>query len=345
MKATIVGATGYGGLELIRILKDHPYINIHSVVSNSYAGKEVDDVYPHLSGVNLPILAAMNMETLEDGTEIVFFATPSGVSKEFIPQLIEKGIKCIDLSGDFRLTSPAVYEQWYMQPSASQEHLNKAVYGLSEINQKAIEGAQLIANPGCFPTASLLAIIPILKTGWIDKNSIIIDGKTGVSGAGRGVSLGTHFSETNENVKAYKLGKHQHIPEMEQVLSDIVNEPIQLTFSTHLVPMTRGIMCTIYMKLTETVTIEMIVSLYKEFYRNSPFVRIRTDGSYPSTKEVYGSNYCDIGFALDVRTNQLIIVSVIDNVMKGAAGQAVQNLNIMMGWKETTGLELSPLYP
>lgn len=345
MKATIVGATGYGGLELIRILNNHPYINIHSVVSNSYAGKAVEDVYPHLSGVNLPVLAAMNMETLEDGAEIVFFATPSGVSKEFIPQLIKKGIKCIDLSGDFRLKSPAVYEQWYMQPSASQEHLNKAVYGLSEINQKAIEGAQLISNPGCFPTASLLAIIPIFKTGWIDKKSLIIDGKTGVSGAGRGVSLSTHFSETNENVKAYKLGKHQHIPEMEQVLSGIAKEAIQLTFSTHLVPMTRGIMCTIYMKLTETLTIEEIVSLYKDFYRNRPFVRIRTDGSYPSTKEVYGSNYCDIGFALDVRTDQLIIVSVIDNVMKGAAGQAVQNVNIMMGWKETTGLELSPLYP
>jgi len=345
LKATIVGATGYGGLELIRILNNHPYINIHSVVSNSYAGKAVKDVYPHLSGVNLPVLTAMNMETLEAGAEIVIFATPSGVSKEYIPQLIEKGIKCIDLSGDFRLTSPAVYEQWYMQPSASQEHLNKAVYGLSEINQKVIEGAQLIANPGCFPTAALLAIIPIVKAGWIDENSIIIDGKTGVSGAGRGVSLGTHFSETNENVKAYKLGKHQHIPEMEQVLSDIVSKPIQLTFSSHLVPMTRGILCTIYLKLTESVTMEMIVSLYKEFYRDRLFVRIRTDGSYPSTKEVYGSNYCDIGFALDVRTNQLIIVSVIDNVMKGAAGQAVQNVNIMMGWKETTGLELSPLYP
>lgn len=345
MKATIVGATGYGGLELIRILNNHPYINIHSVVSNSYAGKAVKDVYPHLSGVNLPVLAAMNMENLEDGADIVFFATPSGVSKEYIPQLIEKGIKCIDLSGDFRLTSPAVYEQWYLQPSASQESLNKAVYGLSEMNEKVIEGAELIANPGCFPTASLLAMIPIVKTGWIDENSIIIDGKTGVSGAGRGVTLGTHFSETNENVKAYKLGKHQHIPEMEQVLSDIVSKPIQLTFSSHLVPMTRGILCTIYMKLTESVTMEMIVSLYKDFYRDRPFVRIRTDGSYPSTKEVYGSNYCDIGFALDVRTNQLIIISVIDNVMKGAAGQAVQNVNIMMGWTETTGLELSPLYP
>ena len=345
MKVNIVGATGYGGLELIQILKNHSYINIHSVVSNSYAGKEVEDVYPHLSGVEMPILTSMNLEVLMDGAEAVFFATPSGVSKEFIPQLLEKGIKCIDLSGDFRLNSPTVYEQWYMQASASQEHLNKAVYGLSEINGKAIEGAQLIANPGCFPTASLLAIIPILKTGWIDVNSIIIDGKTGVSGAGRGVSLGTHFSETNENVKAYKLGKHQHIPEMEQVLSGIAKQAIQLTFSTHLVPMTRGIMCTIYMKLTESVTMEMVVSLYKEFYRNSPFVRIRTDGSYPSTKEVYGSNYCDIGFALDVRTKQLIIVSVIDNVMKGAAGQAVQNVNIMMGWNETTGLELSPLYP
>jgi len=345
LKATIVGATGYGGLELIRILNNHHYINIHSAVSNSYAGKAVEDVFPHLSGVKLPVLAAMDMETLEDGAEIVFFATPSGVSKEYIPQLIKKGIKCIDLSGDFRLTSPAVYEQWYMQPSASQEYLNMAVYGLSEINEKVIEGSQLIANPGCFPTASLLAIIPILKTGWIDENSIIIDGKTGLSGAGRGVSLGTHFSETNENVKAYKLGKHQHIPEMEQVLSDIVSKPIHLTFSSHLVPMTRGILCTIYMKLTESVTMEMVVSLYKEFYRNRPFVRIRSDGSYPSTKEVYGSNYCDIGFALDVRTNQLIIVSVIDNVMKGAAGQAVQNVNIMMGWKETTGLELSPLYP
>ncbi|WP_019415223.1 N-acetyl-gamma-glutamyl-phosphate reductase [Paenisporosarcina sp. TG20] len=345
MKAVIVGATGYSGLELVRLINNHPYINIHSILSNSYVGKDGEDVFPHLSGVKLPIFESMDFEALADGVEAVFFATPAGVSKEYIPQLIEKGIKCIDLSGDFRLKSPAVYEQWYMKTSASQEYLDKAVYGLSELNRNAIEGADLIANPGCFPTASLLAITPILKQGWVDKNSIIIDGKTGVSGAGRGLSLGTHFSETNENIKAYKLGKHQHIPEMEQVLSETVNQPIQLTFSAHLVPMTRGILCTIYMKLTETVNLDKIVSLYKDFYQNSQFVRIRTDGSYPSTKEVYGSNYCDIGFALDERTNQLIIVSVIDNVMKGAAGQAIQNVNIMMGWKETTGLELSPLYP
>lgn len=345
MKSTIVGATGYGGVELIRLINNHPYINIHSVVSNSYAGKAEADVYPHFTGVNLPTLTSMNVETLGDGADVVFFATPSGISKQYIPFLLEKGVKCIDLSGDFRLKSPTLYEQWYLQPSATREQLSKAVYGLSEVNRDAIEKAELIANPGCFPTASLLALIPILKEGWIDQKSIIIDGKTGVSGAGRGVSLGTHFAETNENIKAYKLGKHQHIPEMEQVLSDITNQIINVTFSTHLVPMTRGIMCTIYTKLSETITYEMVVSLYKEYYRNSPFVRIRTDGSYPSTKEVYASNYCDIGFVLDERMNQLIIVSVIDNMVKGAAGQAIQNLNIMMGWQETMGLELSPIYP
>ncbi|MDP4162867.1 MAG: N-acetyl-gamma-glutamyl-phosphate reductase [Bacillota bacterium] len=345
MKAAIVGATGYSGLELIRLLTNHPYITIHSVVSNSYDGKNGEEVYPHLSGVELPRLAPMDKDGLADGTDVVFFATPSGVSKEYIPELIEKGIKCIDLSGDFRLKSPSLYKEWYKYTPASQKYLSQSVYGLSEINKEKIADAKLIANPGCYPTAAILGILPVLKQRWIDETSIIIDGKSGVSGAGRGLSLGTHFAETNENVKAYKLGKHQHIPEIEQVLSNAANQSITLTFSTHLVPMTRGILCTIYAKLSEKVTSENVVSLYKEFYRNSPFVRIRENGTYPSTKEVYGSNFCDIGFAVDERTNQLIIVSVIDNVMKGAAGQAVQNANIMMGWKETTGLELSPLYP
>ncbi|MFK9094049.1 N-acetyl-gamma-glutamyl-phosphate reductase [Bacillus salipaludis] len=345
MKAAIIGGTGYGSIELVRLINKHPYMEIGSVVSNSQAGFSFSDVYPHLSNSIVQPLETFNVDRLSEENDIVFFATPSGISSKLVPKLIEKGKKCVDLSGDFRLRNAEEYESWYKHSPADEKYINQATYGLSEIYAEKIKTSNLIANPGCYPTASTLGLLPILKTNLADYESIIIDAKSGVSGAGRGLSLTAHYAEINENLKAYKLGAHQHIPEIEQVLQDELGNPITITFTTHLVPMTRGIMCTIYVKLKENINTNEIHHIYSEFYKNKPFVRVRPEGTIPATKEVCGSNYCDIGLHVDPRTNRLTIVSVIDNLVKGAAGQAIQNVNIMNGWAEQTGLTDIPMYP
>lgn len=345
MKAAIIGGTGYGSIELVRLINKHPHLEIGSVVSNSQAGFSFSDVYPHFSNIIVQPLETFNADRLSEENDIVFFATPSGVSSKLVPKLLEKGKKCIDLSGDFRLRTAKEYESWYKHSPAEEKYLKQATYGLSEIYTEKIKTTNLIANPGCYPTASILGLLPILNTSFADNNSIIIDAKSGVSGAGRGLSLTSHYAEINENLKAYKLGSHQHIPEIEQILSDESGSPITISFTTHLVPMTRGIMCTIYVKLKENIRTNEIHQLYSEFYKNKPFVRVRPEGTVPSTKEVLGSNCCDIGLHVDPRTNRLTIISVIDNLVKGAAGQAIQNVNLMNGWDERTGLEDIPIYP
>ncbi|HEY2420643.1 MAG TPA: N-acetyl-gamma-glutamyl-phosphate reductase [Neobacillus sp.] len=345
MKAAIIGGTGYGSIELIRLINMHPYLEIGSVVSNSQAGVSLTDTYPHLATIMEQPMEAFDANYLSEKNDVVFLATPSGVSSELVPQLLENGIKCIDLSGDFRLRSGNEYESWYRHSPADEKYLKQAIYGLSEIYPEKIKTANLIANPGCYPTATTLGLLPIIKTNLADYESIIIDAKSGVSGAGRGLSLTSHYAEINENIRAYKLGAHQHIPEIEQVLSDEGSEPITITFTTHLVPMTRGIMCTIYVKLNETVSTQEVQRIYEEFYKNKPFVRVRPEGNVPSTKEVLGSNYCDLGLHVDPRTNRLTIISVIDNLVKGASGQAIQNVNLMNGWDERTGLSDIPVYP
>ncbi|AZU60952.1 N-acetyl-gamma-glutamyl-phosphate reductase [Neobacillus mesonae] len=345
MKAAIIGGTGYGAIELIRLINQHPYLEVGSVVSNSQAGNNFSESYPHLTQIIEQPLETFDVEAIAKNNDVVFLATPSGVSSNLVPQLMETGMKCIDLSGDFRLRSLEQYEAWYKRTPTDYEYIKQAVYGLSEIYPETIKTASLIANPGCYPTAATLGLIPILKTAIADMESIIIDAKSGVSGAGRGLSLISHYAEINENLKAYKLGAHQHIPEIEQVLSDESGNPTTVTFTTHLVPMTRGIMCTIYLKLTETISTKEIVNLYNEFYKDKPFVRVRPEGTIPATKEVLGSNYCDIGLHVDERTNRVTIISVIDNLVKGAAGQAIQNANIMFGWDERSGLNLLPMYP
>lgn len=345
MKAAIIGGTGYGSIELVRLINKHPYLEIGSVVSNSQAGVNFSDVYPHLSDVVVQPLETFNANRLSEENDIVFLATPSGVSSKLVPQLLEKRIKCIDLSGDFRLRSSEEYENWYKHSSPEEMYLKQAVYGLSEIYKEEIRQSTLIANPGCYPTATNLGLLPILKSKLADEKSIIIDAKSGVSGAGRGLSLTSHYSEINENTKAYKLGKHQHIPEIEQVLSDESGNPITVTFTTHLVPMTRGIMCTMYVNLKEKISTQKIIDLYKQFYQESHFIRVRPEGNIPATKEVMGSNFCDIGLHVDERTNRLTVISVIDNLVKGAAGQAIQNANLMNGWDDQTGLTDLPIYP
>ncbi|MGE8203942.1 N-acetyl-gamma-glutamyl-phosphate reductase [Heyndrickxia sp. NPDC080065] len=345
MNIGIVGANGYGGVELLRLLQHHPFVKIKKIVSHSTQGNSITHIYPHLNNVYDMNLEAMNVPEIASNVDLLFFATPSGVSKEVIPQFLEQGITCIDLSGDFRLKNKGEYEKWYKQTHGTTAYLQSAVYGLSEVFREKIPEAKLISNPGCYPTAALLGLIPVLKAKMIDPNSIIIDGKSGVSGAGRNLSLGNAYAEINENVKAYKLAEHQHTPEIEQVINEISGENTNISFTTHLVPMTRGIMCTTYCQLTEKVTTEKLIDLYKSTYEQDYFIRIRPKGVWPATKEVYGSNFCDIGLVVDERTNRLIIVSVIDNLVKGAAGQAIQNMNLINGWDEKTSLQTVPIYP
>lgn len=346
IRAAIVGSTGYGGVELIRLLQHHPQVEITSVISSSAAGTPITDGFPHLQGVlREENLDAIDLPLIRSKADVVFTATPSGVSAKLAPQLLDAGLKVIDLSGDFRLRSADAYTAWYKHEAAEARYLEQAVFGLAEIYGDRVQGRPFISNPGCYPTAALLGLVPAVKMGWIDPASIIIDAKSGVSGAGRGQSLAVHYSEINENFKAYKVNKHQHIPEIEQVLSDEAGSPVTVTFTTHMVPMTRGIMCTMYGRQTEPRTDGDWADAYRSFYEGRKFVRVRPAGQWPATKEVAGSNYCDIGFSADARTGRITIISVIDNVVKGAAGQAIQNLNLMMGWDETLGLGFVPVYP
>ncbi|QHW32619.1 N-acetyl-gamma-glutamyl-phosphate reductase [Paenibacillus rhizovicinus] len=345
VRAAIIGSTGYGGVELIRLLAGHPQVEVTSVVSSSSAGAPIAEGFPHLNEIRTDLLDDVDPALLKSKADVVFIATPAGVASKITPLLLAEGLKVIDISGDHRLKDRSEYETWYKKEPAAQEYLDQAVFGLCEVYGESVRGADLISNPGCFPTATLLGLVPAVKAGLIDPASIIIDAKSGVSGAGRGVSLGNHYSEVNENFKAYKINKHQHIPEIEQVLSDIAGKKVVTTFTTHLVPMTRGIMSTMYASMTGNHTNEDFISLYRNYYEGRPFVRIRQNGVWPATKEVSGSNYCDIGFAVDPRTNRVTIVSVIDNLVKGAAGQAIQNLNLMMGWDESLGLRFVPVYP
>jgi len=340
LRAAIVGSTGYGGVELIRLLQSHPNVEITSVISSSSAGALIEEGFPHLTEIlENNVLDGVDAAEIAGKADVVFTATPSGVSAKLVPQLLEAGLKVVDLSGDFRLRDGAEYEQWYKHTAPEDIYLQQAVYG------ERVAGVDFISNPGCYPTATLLGLVPAIEAGWIKPESIIVDAKSGVSGAGRGTSLTVHYAEINENFKAYKINKHQHIPEIEQTLTDIAGEKVTITFTTHLAPMTRGIMATIYAGMNDQYNEQDFVELYRKYYTGRPFVRIRNAGVFPATKEVSGSNYCDIGFATDVRTGRVTIVSVIDNVVKGAAGQAIQNLNLMMGWEETLGLGYTPVYP
>lgn len=345
MNIAIIGATGYGGAELIRILHQHPEASIQSIHSSSQEGKPLHESYPHLQDAVTHKLESIDIDQIAKDADLVFTATPSGVSSKLIPELREAGLKVIDLSGDFRLKDTEIYESWYKKSAADKKYAEEAVYGLTEWFGPEIEKASLIANPGCYPTAVLLGLAPLIQNSAIDPNSIIIDAKSGVSGAGRSASAIAHFPEMNDHLKIYKVNEHQHIPEIEQTLGMWNEQTSAITFSTHLVPMTRGIMATMYAMPAKNLSIEDLYEQFQEAYKDSYFVRIREQGTFPGTKEVCGSNFCDIALALDKRTNRITIVSVIDNVMKGAAGQAVQNMNKMFGYEEKTGLEFLPVYP
>ena len=343
MNTVVIGSTGYGGVELIRLLENHPEARIGALVSSSQPREPLRAVYPHLSHME-ETLEELDPDRLCEAGEVIFFATPPGVSSRWAPRFAERGKVCIDLSGDFRLTGEA-YRRWYGREPAPGDWLERAVYGLSEWYAEQIRSASLISNPGCYPTASLLALIPLLRERAIDPDTIVIDAKSGVSGAGRGLKLNTLFCEVNENLRPYRVDAHQHTPEIERYASEAWGSPVRVTFIPHLVPMNRGILITLTARAAEGWTRRRLEEMTAGFIRRLPLSRIRPENDWPGTKQVQGSNYCDLAVHLDERTGRVIVMSVIDNLVKGAAGQAVQNLNLRMGWDETAGLEGLPLYP
>lgn len=346
LKVGIAGATGYSGIELLRLLGDHPETEVVFAGTESYVGQELASVFPHLTDRIALQGRQADPESLAE-CDVVFTALPHGVTMKLAPAVLAAGKRLIDLGADFRLRDTAAYEQWYKVKHEAQELQAEAVYGLPELFREQIRGARLVGNPGCYPTSCALAAAPLLKEGVVERRGIIFDSKSGVSGSGRGVNLGVHFSEVNENFKAYNIaGAHRHTPEIEQTLSDLAGEQVVVTFTPHLVPMTRGILTTAYFQLKEEMNTEQVLSLFRDYYDREPFVRVRKAGDLPATKQVAGSNYCDIGVQVDRRAGRVIVVAVLDNLVKGAAGQAVQNMNLICGLPETTGLlSAAPVYP
>lgn len=342
IRVGIVGGTGYTGVELLRILALHDAVAITVVTSRADAGKRIDDIYPSLRGYCDLAFTLPDVENLLD-CNVVFFATPNGTAMLMADQLLQRGIKVIDLSADFRLKDVALWEKWYGMQHASPELCATAVYGLPEIHREQIKTASLIACPGCYPTAVQLGFLPLIEQGIIDKQHLIADVKSGVSGAGRKAELTTLMSETGESFKAYAVAGHRHLPEITQGLSTIAGETIGLTFVPHLTPMIRGIHATLYARLQ---TKEMdLQALYQQRYVNECFVKVLSQGAHPDTRNVRGSNYCQLSIFQPQGENTVVILSVIDNLVKGAAGQAVQAMNLMFGLSEGLGLQTIPLYP
>ena len=341
IRVAVVGATGYAGAELVRILCDHPGIEITILTSRQYAGVAFDKAFPSMTGVVKLICEAMDVDKICDNADVVFTALPHKVPMTLVPDLISRGKKVIDLSADFRFKDANIYEAHYQKHTAK-DLVDKAVYGLCEIYFDKIKNADLVGAPGCYPTSVLLPLLPVIKNNLIDKRTIVADSKSGVSGAGRSMSLTTHFCEANESFKAYKVAEHRHNPEMEEVLSIEAGQPITLTFVPHLVPMSRGILTTLYANPEKGTTREDVEECLNVFYSGRPFIRILGENRLPDTRNVRGTNFCEIGVRLDERSGRLILISAIDNLVKGAAGQAVQSMNIMLGLDETAGLRTVP---
>lgn len=347
-KVAIVGGTGYTGQELLRLLSLHPAVELVAVTSRSYAGKEIAHVFPNLRKSVSIHCSEQSMEDLALQSDLIFLALPHGEAASMVTNEILQSAKVIDLGADFRLANPSEYKEWYHLEHANPDLLKEATYGLCELNRKQIQGSRLIANPGCYATCSILALTPLLKANLVDSSTLIIDAKSGVSGAGRGLALGSHFNECNENIKAYALASHRHTPEIEQELQRQSGLELKLSFTPHLVPMQRGILVTAYANLNDGVSVEAIQAAYDSCYTDSQFIRLYPNddsGVLPETRWVTGSNYCDIALRIDQRTNRIIVIAALDNLVKGAAGQAIQNMNLMCGFKESTGLEYVPIFP
>lgn len=345
IKAGIIGATGYAGGELVRLLTGHKEAEVKWYGSRSYIDKKYADVYRNMFEIVDDVCRDDNLEKLAGEVDVIFTATPQGFCASLMSEKILSQAKVIDLSADYRIKDVAVYEKWYGITHKSPQFIKEAVYGLCEINREQIRGARLLANPGCYPTCSTLSIYPAVKEGLIDPATLIIDAKSGTSGAGRGAKVDNLYCEVNENIKAYGVANHRHTPEIEEQLGYAAGQPVTLNFTPHLVPMNRGILITAYASLKKDVTYAEVKALYQKYYEKEKFVRVLDEGVCPQTKWVEGSNYVDVNVVVDARTNRLIMMGAMDNLVKGAAGQAVQNMNLMFGLPESMGLELVPMFP
>ena len=345
IKAGIIGATGYAGGELARLLLQREDVQILWYGSRSYVGQKYASVYPNLFQIVEDSCQDDSLKELAERADVVFTATPQGFCASIIEEEILSKVKVIDLSADFRIKDQEVYEKWYKLEHKSPQFLGEAVYGLPEVNREKIREARLIANPGCFPTCSFLAVYPLVKEGLVDPNTLIIDAKSGTSGAGRGAKMDNLYCEVNESIKAYGVGTHRHTPEIEEQLSYAAGKPVTISFTPHLVPMNRGILVTAYASLNGKVTEEEARAAYEKYYRDEYFVRLLEPGAVPQTRWVEGSNFADVNFKIDPRTGRVVMMGAIDNMVKGAAGQAVQNMNLMFGLPEETGLKQIPMFP
>ncbi|MCR5834180.1 MAG: N-acetyl-gamma-glutamyl-phosphate reductase [Selenomonadaceae bacterium] len=344
VNVSIIGATGYAGAELLSILHRHPQVKLVHITSESHTGKQIPELYPHLRGLcDMTLESLADLETIGKESDFIFIALPHGHAMDVGLQLEDFPVKIIDLGADYRFGDTSIYEQWY---KVVHKHPNaNRVYGLAEIYRSQIKDAKIIGNAGCFTTASILGLAPLVKHHLVDVNSIIVDAASGVSGAGRGLKLGNHFPELYDNFKAYSVACHRHTPEIEQALTDLGGEKVVMNFTPHLLPMTRGILATCYATLRENVSDDMVDAVFLKMYGGEKFIRLLGRDAYPETKFVRGSNYCDIGWHIDERTRRVIILSAIDNLVKGAAGHAIQNFNIAAGFDEDTALDVVPMYP
>ena len=342
IKAGVIGATGYTGIETLRLLAMHPQVKVHVVTSRSETGKDVADLFPALRGFVDNKFSDPESKQLTE-CDVVFFATPNATAMNDVPALLDAGVRIIDLSADFRLKDADTWSQWYGQAHSAPELLKHAVYGLPEINREKISTANLVANPGCYPTAIILALLPVLENKVVSMSGLIADAKSGISGAGRKANLETQFSETSESFTAYQASGHRHLPEICQALNEVCGQSVELTFVPHLVPMIRGIHATVYGVIKQNS--EDVQKLFEDRYSNEPFVDVLPTGKHPDTRSVRGTNFCRIAIHVPQESNMLVILSVIDNLVKGAAGQAIQNMNIMFGFEEHDGIMNPPLFP
>lgn len=345
IKVGIIGSTGYAGGELVRILTQHKEAEVVWYGSRSYVDKRYSEVFGNFTKIVDATCLEENMEELAEQVDVIFTATPQGLCSSLITEEILQKVKIIDLSADFRIKDVVTYEAWYNITHKSPQYIEEAVYGLSEINREKVKGARIVANPGCYTTCSILTAYPLVKEGIIDPNSLIVDAKSGTSGAGRGAKVNNLFCEVNENMKAYGVLTHRHTPEIEEQLGYAAGEDIKIIFTPHLVPMNRGILVTEYASLTRPVTYEEVRAIYDSYYKEETFIRVLDKDVCPETKWVEGSNYVDINFKIDERTNRIVMMGALDNIVKGAAGQAVQNMNLVFGIEETEGLMLVPMFP
>ncbi|MBF2098542.1 MAG: N-acetyl-gamma-glutamyl-phosphate reductase [Gloeomargaritaceae cyanobacterium C42_A2020_066] len=346
LPVAIVGASGYGGVQLVRLLLEHPGVEITYLGGESSAGQTLGDLYPHLGHrINLKI-EPVDSEVLSQRAAVAFLSLPNGVAAQMVPDLLARGCRVLDLSADYRFPDLSTYQAWYGLPRTDQSVAATAVYGLPELYREAIAKAQLVGCPGCYPTASLLALAPLLRQGLVVPDSIIIDAKSGISGAGRQAKISNLLAEADNSISAYSVARHRHRPEIERIGTDLAGQPVKVQFTPHLMPMVRGILATVYATARDPgLTTDDLLVIYQAFYRHNPWVRILPAGIYPQTKWAWGTNLCYIGLEVDPDTGRVIILSAIDNLMKGQASQAVQCLNLMQGWPETEGLPRLAFYP